>query len=164
MSVSSIAPTEWRSQSWKNGKGVTHEVWRTPDQAEYDVRVSVADDVSPAPFSKFPGYHRWSVLIGRAPITLLIDGKARELVKIGDVVDHDGDADVESISLPSGPTKLLNVLAKPGWRVGVGTMTEPVRFAFVLDGIAEQRWHSFDYHGKPAPPPAGMVVWVATPP
>ncbi len=49
-----ITPAEWRSQPWKNGLGVTHEVWR--DRDDYDVRVSVAEDVTPAPFSRFPGY------------------------------------------------------------------------------------------------------------
>lgn len=126
-----ITPSQWRSQPWKNGLGVTHEVWR--DRDDYNLRVSVADDTTPAPFSRFPGYHRWTVLLEPAPITLVIDGVTRELVHVGDLVDHDGEAVVESIALPAGPTKLLSVLARPGTRVGIGVPSTPIRFAFSLD-------------------------------
>lgn len=122
-----ITPAEWVSQPWKNGLGVTHEVWRSPprDPASagagdaYDVRVSVAEDTTPAAFSTFPGYRRWSVLLEPAPITLSIDGRLLELACVGDVAEHDGAAEVHSTALPAGPTKLLNVLAKPGIDVGV---------------------------------------------
>lgn len=136
-----ITPAEWRSQPWKNGLGVTHEVYR--DRDDYDVRVSVADDVTPAPFSRFPGYHRWSILLAPAPITLVIEGVTRELAHVGDLVDHAGEASAESIALPAGPTKLLTVLARPGARVGVGVPPDPVRFVFALAQTADlARWHA----------------------
>lgn len=155
-----ITPAEWRSQPWKNGLGVTHEVWR--DRDDYAVRVSVADDTTPAPFSRFPGFHRWSILLEPAPITLMIDGVARELAQVGDVVDHDGEAVVESIALPAGPTKLLSVLARPGYRAGVGVPPAPVRFVFALEATAAlARWHA-----RFSDQPLEMrdpVLWIAWP-
>lgn len=49
-----VAPAEFRSQPWKNGGGVTHEIVRWPDNERYEVRVSLADDRVPGPFSQFP--------------------------------------------------------------------------------------------------------------
>ena len=164
-----ITPAEWKAQPWKNGLGVTHEVWRSPaSTGEYDVRVSVAEDTTPAPFSRFPGYRRWSTLIEPAPITLRIDGVIRELAKVGDYVEHDGEAIVESTALPAGPTKLLNVLARPGLVVGVGVPPMPVWFAFALDRVTSHsnpvtveidRWNArvFD----PSCELAAPVLWIA---
>lgn len=150
-----ITPAEWKSQPWKNGLGVTHEVWR--DRDDYDLRVSVAEDTTPAPFSRFPGYHRWSILLEPAPITLVIDGVTRELVNVGDVVDHDGEAVVESIALPAGPTKLLNVLARSA-RVGIGVPPGPVRFVFALDEQPSlARWHA-----RLNTTVADPVLWIAS--
>lgn len=158
--IRTIAPTEWRSQPWKNGLGITHEVWRSPDRADYDVRVSVADDTAPAPFSKFPGYHRWSILLEPAPIALVIDGLPHTLARVGDVVDHDGEAEVQSTALPAGATKLLNVLARPGHRVGIGVPSGPVRFAFAIaDSPVLPRWHARVC--ETGAPIAAPVLWIA---
>ena len=145
-----ITPADWRPQPWKNGRGVTHEVWR--DRDDYDVRVSVAEDATPAPFSRFPGFHRWSILLEPAPITLVIEGVTRELARVGEVVDHDGDAVVESIALPAGPTKLLTVLAR-NHRVGLGVPPGPVRFAFEL--ASRNAWVD-------APRLLEPVLWIAS--
>jgi environmental stress-induced protein Ves len=132
-----ITPADWISQPWKNGLGVTHEVWRHPTRDDYDVRVSVAEDTTPAPFSKFPGYRRWSVLLEPAPITLSIDGVVHELAHVGDVVEHDGTAEVLSTALPAGPTRLLNVLAKSGIEVGVSSPAREVRFVFAIESLPD---------------------------
>lgn len=154
-----ITPADWRSQPWKNGLGVTHEVYR--DREDYDVRVSVADDTTPAPFSRFAGYHRWSILLEPAPITLVIDGVTHELAHVGDVVDHAGEAVAESIALPAGPTKLLSVLARPGYRVGVGVPPVPVRFVFALAQTTDLgRWHARLDEPRVLREP---VLWIAWP-
>lgn len=157
-----IAPADWRSQPWKNGKGVTHEVWRSPDRDDYDVRVSVAEDTTPAPFSRFPGYHRWSILLEPAPITLVIDGVVRELARVGEVVDHPGEAIVESIALPAGPTKLLNVLARPGHRMGIGEPAErTICFLFAIEASGElDRWHARVVDREP-PAITSSMLWIA---
>jgi environmental stress-induced protein Ves len=128
-----VAPAEFRTQSWKNGGGVTHEIVRWPDSEAYEVRVSLADDRVPGPFSQFPGYRRWSFLAGTAPIVLHVAGRAHELVALGDHFEVAGDAAIHC-TLPAGPTRLLNILVCEGVdaRIGRGPCSLAVRFVFAL--------------------------------
>lgn len=128
-----LDPAGFRSQPWKNGGGVTHEIVRWPDVDGYDVRISIADDRAPGPFSRFPGYRRWSFLAGTAAIALDIAGTVHELIALGDHVEVGGDVAI-TCALPGGPTRLLNVLVRDGVdaRVGHGPCPWPIRFAFAL--------------------------------
>jgi environmental stress-induced protein Ves len=104
-----LSPGSFRAQPWKNGGGVTHQIVRWPDVDDYDVRISLADDRVPAPFSRFPGHRRWSFLAGPASIELDVAGEVRLLANLGDVLEVDGDVAI-TCALPRGPTRLLNVL------------------------------------------------------
>lgn len=132
-----LTPAEFRSQPWKNGGGVTHEIVRWPDTPSdgdaYDIRISIADDRTPGPFSRFPGYRRWSFLADRAPIVLDVAGTVHELVALGDHVEVGGDV-VIACALPAGPTRLFNILVRDGVdaAVGRGPCPQPIRFAFAL--------------------------------
>jgi environmental stress-induced protein Ves len=128
-----VSPAEFRSQPWKNGGGVTHEIVRWPDTEDYEIRISLADDRAAGPFSRFPGYRRWSFLAGGAPIVLDIAGAERQLVALGDRVEVDGDVAIHC-ALPAGPTQLLNILVRDGIaaEVGTGPCPRPIRFAFAL--------------------------------
>jgi environmental stress-induced protein Ves len=128
-----VAPAGFRGQPWKNGGGVTHEVIRWPDSEAYEVRVSLADDRVPGPFSQFPGYRRWSFLAGTAPIVLHLAGGARELVALGDHIEVAGDVAIRC-TLPAGPTRLLNFLVREGAaaQIGRGPCSLAVRFVFAL--------------------------------
>jgi hypothetical protein len=131
-----VRPFEFRSQPWKNGGGVTHEIVRWPDTEIYDVRISLADDRAPGPFSRFPGYRRWSYLAGTAPIVLDVAGTAHELVSLGDHLEIVGDVAI-TCALPAGPTRLLNILVRDGVdaSVGLGPCPSPIRFAFALTAM-----------------------------
>jgi environmental stress-induced protein Ves len=142
-----LIPAGFRSQPWKNGGGITHEIVRWPDAAgpgdqggsdAYDVRISIADDRTPGPFSRFPGYRRWSFLAAGAPIVLDVAGTVHELVARGDHVEVDGDVAI-TCSLPAGPTRLFNILVRNGFDavVGHGPCPRAIRFAFAL---AEMPW------------------------
>lgn len=133
-----MTPSEFRSQPWKNGGGVTSEIVRWPDSAsgprdDYEIRCSLAEDRTPAAFSRFPGYRRWSFLAGPAPITLDVGGVVHELIALGDHIEVPGDAAI-SCELPGGPTKLFNVLVRDGVaaQVGHGPCPWPIQFAFAL--------------------------------
>jgi HutD len=131
-----LTPAEFRSQPWKNGRGVTHEIVRWPEIEAYDVRISIADDRSPGPFSRFPGYRRWSFLAGSAPIALDVAGAVHELVARGDHIEVGGDVAI-TCALPAGPTRLFNVLVREGVDavVGHGPCPLPIRFAFALEAM-----------------------------
>jgi len=138
-----IEQAHWRVQPWKNGRGATNEVWRTPDAPPggsgddaYDIRVSVAALTESGPFSRFPGYRRWSFLVGTAPIDITYDQRAsREpavsLVAPGDHVQLPGDLAI-SVHLRAGATHLLNILARVPLVAGHGPVGHPVRFVFAL--------------------------------
>jgi environmental stress-induced protein Ves len=157
-----VTPAEFRSQLWKNGGGRTHEIVRWPDIERYDIRISVADDRAPGPFSRFPGYRRWSYLAGPAPIVLDVAGTRRELIALGDSLEVDGDVAI-CCALPAGPTRLFNVLVRDGVAasVGRGPRAEPVRFAFAL---AAQPWLPTGYAAVLEPPQAVVLshhaVWL----
>jgi len=155
-----ILPSEWRAQPWKNGGGVTREVVRWPDVDDYDVRVSVAEVAQPGPFSRFAGHRRWSVLLEPARIGLSTGEATAWLTDVGDVLELDGDVAITS-RLPDGPTCLLNIIGRPGTRVGVGASSTPVRFVFAVAAHKDlARWHA-----RVLDPPrgvaAGPIVWIA---
>ncbi|CAN5810053.1 hypothetical protein BH11MYX3_BH11MYX3_11310 [soil metagenome] len=120
----------WRTQPWKNGGGITHEIWRAPDLDPPDLRVSLADVAASGPFSLFPGYRRWTFLVGPAPITLTAESPI-ELLAPGDHIELPGDAALTA-TLRAGATQLLNVLARIPVVVGFGPVAHPVRFTFDL--------------------------------
>lgn len=132
-----LSPAEFRSQPWRNGGGVTHEIVRWPDgDGDYDVRISIADDRTPGPFSRFAGYRRWSFLAGPAPIVLDVAGTVHELVARGDHIEVAGDTAI-ACELPAGPTQLLNILVRDGLAVQVGHGPSPleVRFVYALTAL-----------------------------
>lgn len=128
-----IAPDAFRAQPWKNGGGVTREIVRWPDAEGFAVRISLAEVAVAGPFSRFPGYQRWSFLAGDAPIDLDIGGVVYALVVPGDHVEV-GGATALSCALPAGPTRLLNLLVRHGEAVQVGRGPCPwaIQFAFAL--------------------------------
>ena len=109
-SVCRIVPSQWRSQSWKNGRGTTSEVLRLPDSDDYDLRISVADVTESGPFSTFPGYTRWSLLLDGGPVWL----GERRLTALSQL---DGASPIEA--RVDAPARLLNILGR-GIAVGVG--------------------------------------------
>ena len=63
---------------WKNGGGVTTEIWVSPPGsglagAPFDWRVSIADVASDGPFSKFAGYDRHIMLLNGRGMRLETD-------------------------------------------------------------------------------------------
>jgi len=56
--IASVAP-----QAWRNGGGLTRELLRVPDGAQWGCRISVAEIVRDGPFSTFPGIERHFALI-----------------------------------------------------------------------------------------------------
>ena len=155
-----IVQHAWGAQPWKNGAGTTHEIWRTPDgEPDYDVRVSVAEVTESGTFSLFPGYRRWSFLVGTAPIELL-HGSPFHLVAQGDHIELPGEASITA-TLRAGPTHLLNILARVPIVVGHGPSAHPVRFVFALVPRPQlARWEAAVLD-SPAPIDTTDCIWIA---
>ena len=127
-----IRPEDWQAQPWKNGGGVTHEIVRWPGgDGPYDIRVSLAQVTRSGPFSRFPGYRRWTFLAGARSIELWTEHDTHVLGLLGDHVELDGDVAIDAVV--AQPTELVNVVSRwPHLRVGYGQVRHPVRFAMAL--------------------------------
>jgi uncharacterized protein len=53
-----LTPADYTRQPWKNGRGVTTELWRLERDGQLLVRLSRAAVVEDGPFSVFPGIER----------------------------------------------------------------------------------------------------------
>lgn len=53
-----LTPADYTRQPWKNGKGLTTELWRLERDGQLLVRLSRAAVVEDGPFSLFPGIER----------------------------------------------------------------------------------------------------------
>lgn len=154
-----ITQNAWRAQPWKNGGGITHEIWRAPDRDDYDLRVSLAEVTRSGAFSVFPGYRRWTFLVGTAPIELVHD-QTIQLVTVGDHVELSGEAAITS-NLRAGTTHLLNVLARVPIVVGRGPVAHPVRFVFALVPRPELAHWESGVLDPPARTDTTDCIWIA---
>ena len=79
---------------------------------------------------------------------------------MGEWVELDGEVAITA-RLPSGPTTLLNIIARKGTVVGRGASPVPVRFIFALAATGDlERWHArvFD---PPERVSGDAIVWIA---
>ncbi|NIF57683.1 HutD family protein [Enterobacter sp. Ap-916] len=96
---------------WKNGQGVTREIYRFPATDNYAWRISVATIRQDGPFSLFSGYLRnISVLEGEG-MYLTVDGEQSPLIPPFQATDFSGDSEV-SCTIVGGPLLDFNVIYK----------------------------------------------------
>ena len=58
-----IPATGYRRTRWRNGRGWTRAILALPDEADWDLRLSIAEVDAVADFSPFPGVEREQVLL-----------------------------------------------------------------------------------------------------
>lgn len=81
MSYRLFPASQFLSMPWKNGGGVTHEIFRFPEGSEHWVwRMSVAEVAADGPFSAFPGCARSLTLLGGAGMRLDFTDRSVELL------------------------------------------------------------------------------------
>lgn len=98
-------------QPWRNGLGLTRELWAWPSAADWAVRLSVADIGADAPFSAFPGVTRWFGVLAGAGVDLQLDGRTRRLTRASAPLRFAGDVPVDC-RLVDGPTRDLNLMLR----------------------------------------------------
>ncbi|MGE0546837.1 MAG: HutD family protein [Kofleriaceae bacterium] len=133
-----IAPASWRTQAWRNGGGITHELLRQPDRDDYALRLSIAEVTRSGPFSQFGGYRRWTMLVEGGPLELA----GARLATVGDLVELDGEQHVTAAI--TGTAKLLNVLARndTARMVGFGATPRALAVAIAIcDGAVMPLWN-----------------------
>lgn len=115
-------------QRWRNGGGSTRELLAWPRDADWQVRISVAEIDADGPFSVFEGVERWFAVLGGAGVVLGVSGAERRLTPASAPLRFDG-AQAPQCRLIDGATRDLNLMLRGGLR---GTLERAV------DGIA---WH-----------------------
>ncbi len=115
-----IPAASLKEQRWRNGGGVTREV------AAGDVgadglpawRLSLADIGTDGSFSEFPGMDRIFTVVDGDVAFLTVDGTQHQMERFRPF-RFDGGSSAEC-SLPTGPCRALNVMARRGaWGAGL---------------------------------------------
>lgn len=106
---------------WRNGQGITREIAVMPPGAGPDDflwRVSLADVVGAAPFSRFPGVDRVIALIDGAGFRMTLDGtQIHDLTTPCAPFAFPGEAEV-AVALAGGPTRDFNLMLRRGRATG----------------------------------------------
>lgn len=95
-------------QPWKNGGGVTRELFTWPQPDAWALRLSVADIACDGPFSAFPGIDRWIAVLEGAGADLAAPFNQR-ITCDTTVYAFDGQYPV-MCTLVDGPTRDLNLM------------------------------------------------------
>lgn len=101
---------------WKNGGGITEDVWLFPEGAshdDFDIRLSLAEISQDGPFSSFPGIDRTITLVGGDPFVLEFDDGTRRRMTLLDPFSFDGALTPVS-RLDDAPSRDFNVMTRRG--------------------------------------------------
>lgn len=100
------------SMPWKNGGGLTREIFRFPETAaDWQWRISIAEIAADGPFSAFPGCDRELLLLSGAGMRLQFAGRSETLQTPYDSLRFSGEETVDAFLL-DGPTLDFNAI----WR------------------------------------------------
>jgi environmental stress-induced protein Ves len=106
--VERVAPVPWR-----NGGGVTRELWAwpsaNPSANDWQVRISVADVAQAGPFSAFPGVDRWFAVLQGEGVVLEFAHGTQVLGPDDAPLRFDGEA-APGCRLRAGATRDLNLM------------------------------------------------------
>lgn len=108
-----VPANEYRRERWKNGAGWTREIGRTPDQDDWDWRLSIAEIEQDSLFSIFPGVQRELVLLSGNGLRLRFDdGEIHVLQPPHERIRFSGERGVVG-ELVDGPTHDFNLMWRP---------------------------------------------------
>ncbi len=106
-----LRSSDYQRMPWKNGGGVTAEIWKAvgPDGAML-WRLSIADVASDGPFSAFPGIDRWiTVIEGKGMELRIADLGTRRVERQFEPLAFSGDVKTDC-RLINGPIRDFNFM------------------------------------------------------
>lgn len=104
-----LTPAEYTRQPWKNGRGITTELWRLERDGQLLVRLSRAAVVEDGPFSLFPGIERNLTVLSGPGFRLTgagLDLRCEPLVPVA----FPGDVDVTATETQGQQSDDFNVM------------------------------------------------------
>lgn len=99
---------------WKNGGGVTTELYRLPDGEDFFLRLSIAQVAQSGPFSSFPGIDRTLLVLEGNGIRLGSSSFDKVLDQQSGPFEFRGEDEINA-ELIQGPIRDFNVMVKRGW-------------------------------------------------
>ena len=108
-----LTPADYTRQPWKNGRGITTELWRLERDGQLLVRLSQAAVVEDGPFSIFPGIARNLTVLSGPGFRLTGDG-IDLLCKPLSPVAFPGDIAVTASGTHGQPSDDFNVMTAQG--------------------------------------------------
>lgn len=146
-----IKPAEYRAMPWKNGGGVTTEIWASPPSGAFDWRVSIATVNADGAFSAFTGYERHIMTLSGEGMVLDIEGRGKFTLEALLPFSFSGDAKVHG-SLLQGAVLDFNLMVRRDFGSGTLRVTEckaghrlgsekNLCLAYVLQGECEAEGH-----------------------
>ena len=116
MRVIRRTPPDYRTMPWKNGGGITHEMFIYPEDAtlqkgDFLWRLSSANVGESGPFSTFPGYDRVLFLLSGNGLELTVNGETVPLRSPFDSLRFRGEHDA-SCMLTDGPVTDFNIFCR----------------------------------------------------
>ncbi|MFD2140884.1 HutD family protein [Ancylobacter oerskovii] len=131
MSLKVLTMSDYAVTPWKNGGGITRDVFLFPEGAtheSFDIRLSLAPIVTEGAFSSFPGIDRHITRLSAASLGLAFGTETRELKRL-EPLYFDSVLQPRSV-LAEGPAQVLNVMTRRGrWNAQVMPVvgaTEPL--------------------------------------
>ena len=122
-----ISQAAWQTQPWKNGRGITYEIWRyrattsTTPLDGYDLRLSVAEIVGAQPFSLFAGYQRMLVPLRDTTLAMQVAGQAVPMLTHR-LLSFSGD--VAAATIGEGIAFDLNIIGR-NFQAAIATLEAP---------------------------------------
>jgi environmental stress-induced protein Ves len=106
-----IPSSSFATMPWRNGGGVTHEILREGDTAEFDWRISLADVAADGPFSLFPKHNRLLCVISGKGMKLAGEHQTYNAALLKPVAFR-GSEKIDGV-LQDGPCRDFNLIYDP---------------------------------------------------
>ena len=140
MTLTVLRDGTYHKKPWKNGGGITEDVWVLPDassQDDFDIRLSLATIDRDGPFSAFPGIDRTITLVGGDPFVLDFGNGHQHRMEMLQPFSFDSSL-TPSSKLILGPSRDFNVMTRSGrWRHEVRVLDKSMsRIDLTLSTIA----------------------------
>ncbi|HSW07586.1 HutD family protein [Aquabacterium sp.] len=119
MTLEVIQAEHTAPRRWRNGGGITRDLFSAPATDAWAWRVSLADVEQDGPFSAYPGITRWFTVVQGAGVVLQFDAARQVLDSHSAPLQFDGALQPDC-HLQHGSTRDLNLMTRDG--VCRGTM------------------------------------------
>lgn len=108
--ITVIRANDYREMPWRNGRGITEEIFLEPAPGGFAWRLSRAVVAEDGPFSPFPGCDRTLFLLDTQGLELQLPDRTVRLVERYDRLDFPGDVTVVARLVEGVAASVLNMI------------------------------------------------------